>query len=90
MTKEEAVKELTEIRDYVHAKQDNEIFEADTTSLDMAIEALSAQKEGRWINVFCSECGHEAITEWNDCGGEMLLSNFCPNCGADMRREEQE
>lgn len=50
MTKEEAIKELTEIRDYVHAKQDNEIFEADTTSLDMAIEALVAQQ---WIP--CSE-----------------------------------
>lgn len=42
---------------------------------------------GKWIDGFCSACHTEAITEWNDVGGEYALSNFCPNCGADMREE---
>ena len=34
-------------------------------------------QEGRWIYAKCSECGtvHD------------VKSNFCPNCGADMREE---
>ena len=34
-------------------------------------------QEGRWIYAKCSECGtvHD------------VRSNFCPNCGADMREE---
>lgn len=35
-------------------------------------------QEGRWIYAKCSECGtvHD------------VKSNFCPNCGADMREQE--
>lgn len=44
-------------------------------------------KEGHWIGHFCSECGEEAITEWNETGGELCLSNYCPNCGARMKSE---
>lgn len=34
-------------------------------------------QEGRWIYAKCSECGTVHDVE----------SNFCPNCGADMRPE---
>lgn len=44
------------------------------------------QKIGHWVkkplkygSTFCSECGHELIT---------IYENFCPHCGADMRGEE--
>lgn len=30
----------------------------------------------------CSKCGEEAILNCND---KFVLSNYCPNCGADMR-----
>lgn len=30
----------------------------------------------------CSNCGDEAIFSCND---EFVLSDYCPNCGADMR-----
>lgn len=51
--------------------------------------------QGEWVidenNVFenykkCSYCGEGA--EWLD-GGSQFLSNFCPNCGADMRGDKQ-
>lgn len=41
-------------------------------------------KRGKWEGVFCSVCGEEAITEWNDTGGEHIFSPYCPNCGAKM------
>lgn len=48
--------------------------------------------QGEWIvekdNIFenfrkCSICNEEA--EWLD-GGSQFLSNFCPNCGAEMQK----
>ena len=59
------------------------------------ITVLSAQpKRGRWErhysrpNVYadlfwhCSECGYRSSDNWAD------KFNFCPNCGADMRGEQ--
>ena len=54
----------------------------------------SAQKKGRWVHdgydfpggvdwIHCSECGKRGINVPAD------LSNFCPNCGADMRGENE-
>lgn len=57
---------------------------------------ISAQREdalpivhGLWKNGFCSVCGEEAITEWNECGGKPVYSNYCPYCGATMDLEEK-
>ena len=50
---------------------------------------LKGLKHGKWIkdtSYKCSECGRYAL-EW---GGEVIKSNFCPNCGADMRQESYE
>ena len=47
-------------------------------------ELPSAERRGRWNNGFCSVCGEEALTEWNDTGGEYAFTTFCPNCGAKM------
>ena len=42
-----------------------------------------AMKHGHWVaqlngDIFCSYCGEE----------QDFSSNFCPNCGADMRGEK--
>jgi predicted RNA-binding Zn-ribbon protein involved in translation (DUF1610 family) len=51
--------------------------------------------QGKWIEdsvtFACSECGTHAV--WignNDFGLKPYISNFCPNCGADMRGEKNE
>lgn len=55
-----------------------------------SIAALPAvERRGRWDNGFCSVCGEEALTEWNDTGGEYAFTKFCPNCGAKMDGEEE-
>lgn len=41
--------------------------------------------KAEWIDGFCSFCGKEAITKWTETGGEVVYTNFCPNCGSDMR-----
>lgn len=52
-------------------------------------------KTGKWIKNHdkrcwwyeCSECGNEPLkNKWN---GDDELSAFCPNCGADMRKESR-
>ena len=72
------------------------------TKLMMLPSAQPERKKGKWIrhNTYhgddtsgyvdpdwrCSECGKQAmVNEW------MMydLSDFCPNCGADMRGKEE-
>lgn len=63
--------------------------------------AVQPVKRGQWLNwrgepispddywrVWrCSECGNEI--EFNEAvGREEFTSNYCPNCGADMRGED--
>lgn len=52
------------------------------------IEALEPKK-GHWIEekskVYkCSNCGRYAL-EW---GGQLMMSRYCPNCGAKMAESE--
>lgn len=55
--------------------------------------AQPERKKGRWIDqddgayypVECSECRKIPLF---DVDGDYRLSNFCPNCGADMRGEQ--
>lgn len=51
---------------------------------------IEPRKKGKWIRINnepfadtfkCSECGQEPLIY----DFERCLSNYCPNCGADMR-----
>lgn len=53
------------------------------------IVAYTARPKGEWIenvqSCKCSKCDSYALY-WNDI---PVLSNYCPNCGANMRGEEK-
>lgn len=38
------------------------------------------RKKGKWIDLQCNQCGQV----------DMSKPNFCPNCGCDMRGEQDE
>ena len=77
----------------------------DIEALNMAISALSDNK-GEWIkiqsgddkfpeSIVCSKCKNENSHLDFDEHGEpigkvFITSNFCPNCGADMRGDKTE
>lgn len=48
-------------------------------------------KQGKWIEetgmLMCSECGDAWGTQQFD---EVMSFNYCPNCGADMRKETED
>ena len=47
------------------------------------------RRKGKWIDeIYCSECGWVNEVEPGFIG-LVKCFNFCPNCGADMRGEEE-
>ena len=63
---------------------------------DLCLRASRERPHGEWI-ITGEEQGAVGITykirKCNKCGWEHSLvipNNFCPNCGADMRKEEEE
>ena len=96
MTRQEAIQELQNCKGLIKQDGQDYLDERDFPLLDMAIEALSERNKGEWIKATgmmppefhghhcCSECGNFANME-PPFGNREDLSNFCPNCGADMR-----
>lgn len=65
---------------HLYGRKDDVLFEE--------IEKPELKKKGKWIDKsggiegawnYCSVCGEQAID----------LYDFCPNCGADMRGEQE-
>ena len=63
--------------------------------------AQPERKKGKWVwlsstydrvpcemRFMCSECHHETIVHTN--GTSEPWENYCPNCGADMRKETED
>ena len=63
------------------------------TALKQAIEKLpSAERKGEWIMHIDDLFPAESTQECSQCHHEQPLTiddNYCPNCGADMRGEEE-
>lgn len=82
---------IEELRDVIvkDVQFGDELTDGYNDGIDMAITVISklpsAQRTGEWIQkpniygvAYCSECDYELHT--ND-------TNYCPNCGADMKGE---
>ena len=83
MTREEAVEYLKHADTTVGKKIKTRTAEA----LEMAIKALEEQNEGEWEyyqmgDFQCTNCGFIKY--------DAIEFNFCPNCGATMKKESEE
>lgn len=65
----------------------------DINALDMAIEALSNERpKGRWVESIVIETDTSELCECTCSVCSIVTtrkSNFCPNCGAEMRGVEE-
>jgi len=94
MTREEAIKNLVAYAYYVDEPMPEEVAK----SLDMAIEALSAEAyrpSGEWIDIdnyyrlaTCSHC--HKVTMFEKWGEHIKQYDYCPNCGAIMKGGDDE
>ena len=101
MENKEAIRMLWKQKEYLRNK--TELKNADTATLDRtcygaltrAIEALHSERpKGEWIRddmgFICDDCNFFIPNSYMMvCKGKPLY-NFCPNCGADLREEEDE
>lgn len=80
MTNQEAIDLLDNLLEMIDDNQGNDYDEA----IHRAIEALSAERKGKWI-----VCDAKSSIWWEECSicgsAGSIVYNFCPHCGADMR-----
>lgn len=95
MTREEAIARLKNIA-WLYGSSERE---QNIQAINMAIEALSAERTGEWLPFEygddtwhkCSVCGvadrYVEVCQRPDgtIGRTAYVRHFCPNCGADMR-----
>ena len=91
MTNEEAIEVINNL---VTPTDDVHQFIAIHNALEMSIEALKNQrKKGKWerdvCRYICSNCKKRCEEIVNDGLRLNQLSDYCPNCGADMRGEKE-
>ena len=94
MNSKEAIEIIKEYKYKLEVSCSNQL-DKDIEALDLAVKALEERPKGKWItwreagNDIASDDRHECSychdpAQWLN-GGFELLSDFCPNCGADMR-----
>ena len=89
--KAEVAKREIESLDYYLQNHTDDYSEESHTAMMMAISALSENKSGKWKRKYLD---HVAMGERPSilycsicCQCIAYPTNFCPNCGADMRGE---
>lgn len=76
------------------------IIEGDTKKIREALNAIKSgiptyeRPTGEWKpnkfdEHYCNKCGNFALWSEEADGYYEVQSNFCPNCGADMREKER-
>lgn len=82
MTNKEAIEQLKRLREYE--------AEDDLKALDLAIKALKGQRpQGKWLHPYITDIACEC----SNCNLQLPITdyfNFCPNCGAYMRKGDED
>ena len=87
MTKEDAIKEIDELRNDIGSAYDDADQSPMWYALGMAIDALQERKTGRWIYHVDEIFPAESTKECDQCRTEQPIScddKYCPWCGAKM------
>ena len=85
ITREEAIIELEDLKDYCNATFMRRTRDAYVNAINKGIDALENQKIGHWEDAGwrgdkCSVCG-------KDIPYREHKFNYCPNCGVKMKQE---
>ena len=95
-------KHIPGVNDAEYIKKLEELNEINQRIINKAvakIKMLSVQperKKGKWVydnglkQFFCDQCGEPSLTYDDIYIYGMDFTNFCPNCGADMRGEQDQ
>ena len=80
---------MRQIADFGREIPKDQVMEVIARMEDVKVED---RPKGKWVNDVhdiprCSECGY--IPEFNNHIDDYYYSDFCPNCGADMRGEDE-
>lgn len=72
-------------------EQVREAVEKAKSEIVQMLPSVETEKKGKWVfrdrnECVCSCCKTEAERDGKE---DWILSNYCPNCGADMRGEEE-
>ena len=85
MTNKEAIEILTNVKNTPQITWAN----GADVAFDIAIKALQERPQGEWIDTGSKEEYWDEEYQCSICGGKDHWHNFCPNCGADMTKEEE-
>lgn len=88
MTNKEAVNWLINVTADIGKAEHRELwhYEQALTEIKEMLETMPERKRGRWIFIGdgykCSKC--RSVYSW---WADSQTSNYCPNCGAEMKGE---
>ncbi len=86
MTNKKAIRVLENIEYYLKTHT-NESCEEEHTAIALAIKALEERPQGEWIISEYVDTRRGFITKCPFCKTDTIGGgNFCPNCGANMRK----
>ena len=81
----------TSCRKYSFAES-YDAFAVDCILKSIPAADVSPVRHGRWIDkgeyAVCTECGGRSGTQYDGVEPIPLMTQFCPNCGANMESEE--